>query len=508
MSKSGGYREGPRLKTGVVGIDDILRGGFPEDCLYLVSGAPGSGKTTVAMQFLLEGAKNGETCLYVTLSETRSEIEKVAHSHGWDLSQVHIYELAPSERNLSTDAQLTVFNPSEFELGETTEAMIAEVDRLKPNRVVIDSLSELRLVAQNSLRYRRQILALKQFFAGRRCTVLLLDDSTGPGDDDQLQSIAHGVIVLEQLSNQYGAERRRLRVVKMRGVSFRGGYHDLTIRKGGLDVFPRLVASEHHVDFDDRELPSGNASLDTLLCGGIPLGTSTLLLGSAGTGKSTMSTLFAVAAARRGERSVIYIFDENIGTFLSRARKLGIDVEPHVKGGLITVQQIDPAELSSGEFASRVRHAVEGRDAVKRRATVVVVDSLNGYLKAMPEEKYLTAQLHELLAYLGQQGVVTLMTLTQSGMLGSNMVSPVDTTYLADNVILFRYFEARGHVRRAVSVVKKRNGMHEKTIRELRITKRGVEIGEPLRDFQGVLTGVPTYLGTDDQLMDRADDAY
>jgi circadian clock protein KaiC len=507
MAKSGGYRDGPPLKTGVPGLDDILRGGFPKDCLYLVSGAPGSGKTTVAMQFLLEGVRNGERCLYVTLSETRSEIDKVARSHGWDLGKIHICEFIPSERNLSADAQLTVFNPAEVELGETTEAMIAEVDKLKPNRVVIDSLSELRLVAQNSLRYRRQVLALKQFFAGRECTVLLLDDSVA-GDDDQLQSIAHGVIVLEQLSNQYGAERRRLRVVKMRGVSFRGGYHDMTIRRGGLDVFPRLVASEHHVEFEDRELPSGNTSLDALLCGGIPLGTSTLLMGSSGTGKSTVSTLFAVAAARRGERSAVYIFDENVGIFLSRSRKLGIDVEPHIKAGLISVQQIDPAELSSGEFASRVREAVEGRDALGRRATVVVIDSLNGYLKAMPEEKFLTVQMHELLAYLGQQGVVTLMTVTQSGMLGSNMTSPVDTTYLADNVILFRYFEAQGQVCRAVSVVKKRSGRHEKTIRELTITQRGVEIGEPLEGFQGVLTGVPTYLGTAEQLTDRAGDAH
>jgi circadian clock protein KaiC len=509
MAKSGGYRDGPPLKTGVPGLDDILRGGFPEDCLYLVSGAPGSGKTTVAMQFLLEGVRNGETCLYVTLSESRAEIEKVARSHGWDLGKVHICELVPSERNLSADAQLTVFNPSELELGETTEAMIAEVDKLKPNRVVIDSLSELRLVAQNSLRYRRQVLALKQFFAGRECTVLLLDDAVSGADDDQLQSIAHGVIVLEQLSNQYGAERRRLRVVKMRGVSFRGGYHDITIRRGGLDVFPRLVAAEHHVEYDDRDLPSGNKALDALLCGGIPLGTSTLLLGSAGTGKSTISTLFAVAAAKRGERSAIYIFDENIGTFFSRSRKLGIDLEPHVKAGLVSIQQIDPAELSSGEFASRVRQAVEGTDAAAaRRATVVVIDSLNGYLKAMPEEKYLTVQMHELLAYLGQQGVVTLLTITQSGMLGSNMHSPVDTTYLADNVILFRYFEARGRVRRAISVVKKRNGQHEKTIRELEITARGIEIGEPLDGFQGVLTGVPTYLGTQEKLMDRAADAH
>jgi circadian clock protein KaiC len=448
------------VTTGVPGVDDILRGGLPRNCLHMGTGTPGAGKTTLAMQFLLEGARAGETCLYVTLSESRREILTVARSHGWDLSGVHICELAPSERNLSADAQLTVFNPSELELGETTEAMIAEVDRIRPKRVVLDSLSELRLVAQSPLRYRRQILALKQFFAGRDCTVLMLDDCTGTDDDDQLQSIAHGVVQLEQSANQYGAERRRFRVVKMRGVSFRGGYHDFTIRRGGLDVFPRLVAAEHHAEFGDLDLPSGNAALDALLCGGLPVGTSTLLLGPAGTGKSTIAAQFAVSAASRGQRTAMYVFDENIGSFRSRSRKLGIPVDTHLASGAMTVQQIDPAELSSGEFATIVRRAVDGTDATGRKAGVVIVDSLNGYLNAMPEEKFLTAQLHELLAYLGQQGVVTLMTVTQSGMVGSNMQSPVDTTYLADNVILFRYFEARGRVRRALSVVKKRSGRH------------------------------------------------
>jgi circadian clock protein KaiC len=506
MDESDDTMDGAPLTTGIPGVDDILRGGLPHNCLYMVTGTPGSGKTTLAMQFLLEGVRAGETCLYVTLSESRREIEKVARSHGWDLSGIHICELVPSERNLSADAQLTVFNPSELELGETTEAMMAEVDRHKPKRVVLDSLSELRLVAQNPLRYRRQILALKQYFGGRDCTVLMLDDCTGSDEDDQLQSIAHGVVVLEQLANQYGAERRRLRVVKMRGVSFRGGYHDFAIRRGGLDVFPRLVASEHHAEFGDSDLPSGNAQLDALLCGGLPLGTSTLLLGPAGTGKSTIATQFAISAAARGERAAMYVFDENIGTFRSRSRKLGLSVDGHLASGMISAQQVDPAELSSGEFAAIVRRAVDGTDVTGRRARVVIIDSLNGYLNAMPEEKFLTAQLHELLAYLGQQGVVTLMTVTQSGMMGGQMHSPVDTTYLADNVILFRYFEARGWVRRAISVVKKRNGRHELTIRELRVNERGVDIGAPLEDFEGVLTGVPRYVGTAGELGKKVRD--
>ncbi len=485
----------PRTPVGIPGVDDILRGGLPTNCVYVVTGSPGSGKTTFAMQFLLEGIGRHESCLYLTLSETRREIEMVARSHGWDLSGVEICELVPSEASLGTAAQLTVFNPSELELSETTEALIAVVDKIKPKRIVVDSLSELRLVAQSALRYRRQILALKQFLSGRQCTVLLLDDESGEGRDDQLESIAHGVIRLEQLANQFGAERRRLRVVKLRGVHFRGGYHDFSIRRGGLDVFPRLVASEHHSSFSQKDLSSGNEPLDALLGGGIPLGTSTLFLGPAGTGKSTIATLFAVSAARSGIRTALYVFDENIGTFYARARKLGMPVEEYVEAGLIFIQQVDPAELSSGEFAARVRSAAEGTDRSGRQAGVVVIDSLNGYLNAMPEEKFLTAQMHELLAFLGQRGVVTLMTVTQSGLVGSNMQSPVDTTYLADNVILFRFFEAGGRVRRAISVLKKRSGKHEVTIRELGVNEQGIHIGEPLAEFSGVLTGVPRFVG-------------
>ena len=491
------------VPIGIAGVDDILRGGLPDNCVYVVIGAPGSGKTTFAMQFLLEGVRQGQPSLYITLSESRREIEKVARSHGWDLGGIEICELIPSETNLSAEAQLTVFNPSELELGETTESLIAAVNAFKPKRVVVDSLSELRLVAQNTLRYRRQILALKQYFAGRDCTVLLLDDGTADNGDGQLESIAHGVVRLEQLANQYGAERRRLRVVKMRGVSFRGGYHDFTIRKGGLDVFPRLVAAEHNTEFADGELASGNAELDALLCGGLPLGTSTLLLGPAGTGKSTIATQFAISAAKRGLRAALFVFDENLGTFRSRSRKLGIGLDEHIASGMITIQQVDPAELSSGEFAAIIRRAAEGKDHASGPARVVVVDSLNGYLNAMPEEKFLTAQLHELLSFLGQCGVVTLMTVTQTGMVGTSMQSPVDTTYLADNVILFRYFEARGYVRRAISVVKKRSGRHERTIRELTVGENGIEIGAPLHDFQGVLTGVPTYVGKGADLLSK-----
>lgn len=488
--------------SGIAGLDDILRGGFPCDCLFLVSGTPGTGKTTLAMQFLLEGISHGETCLYVTLSETRAEIEKVARSHGWDLTKLHVKELAPSETNLSADSQLTVFNPSELELGETTEALLGAVKSLRPQRVVVDSLSELRLIAQNALRYRRQVLALKQYFADRDCTVLMLDDRTGGPEDDHLQSIAHGVVVLEQLANQFGAERRRLRVSKLRGVPFRGGYHDFAIRTGGLDVFPRLVAAEHVTEFVEHDLPSGNARLDVLLGGGLPAGTSTLLLGPAGTGKSTIASQFAVAAAARGERTAMFVFDENLGTLRARSRKLGMPLDQALHDKLITLQQVDPAELSSGEFAAIVRRAAEGRDALGTPAKVIIVDSLNGYLNAMPEEKYLTAQLHELLAFLGQQGVVTILTLTQSGMVGS-MAAPVDTTYLADNVILFRYFEAKGYVRRALSVVKKRTGYHERAIREFDVNATGIVIGEPLTGFQGILTGVPTYVGETGKLLDK-----
>jgi len=488
--------------SGIAGLDNILRGGFPRDCMLLIAGTPGTGKTTLAIQFLLEGISRGETSLYVTLSETRAEIEKVASSHRWDLSKLHITELVPSERNLSADSLLTVFNPSELELGETTEALIAAANEHRPQRLVIDSLAELRLIAQNPLRYRRQILALKQYLSDRDCTVLMLDDRTGGGESDQVQTVAHGVIMLEQLANQYGAERRRLRVSKMRGVPFRGGYHDFAIRTGGLEVYPRLVASEHPQNFVERELPTGNEQLDYLLGGGLPAGTSTLLLGPAGTGKSTVATQVATAAAARGERTAMFIFDENIGTFRSRSKKLGMPVDRALAGGLITIQQVDPAELSSGEFIAVVRRVVSGGNGDGQPAKVVIIDSLNGYLNAMPEDKFLTAQLHELLAFLGQQGVATILTLTQSGMVGS-MQTPVDTTYLADNVVLFRFFEAGGWVRRAISVMKKRNGYHERTIREIDMNERGIVIGDALEGFQGVLTGVPTFVGRSAELLDK-----
>lgn len=493
--------------TGIAGLDDILRGGIPQNCLTLVSGAPGTGKTTLAMQFLLHGAGLGERCLYITLSETQAEIQKIARSHGWDLDSVHVKELVPSERHLSASAQLTVFNPSEAELGESTEALIAIINEIRPQRVVLDSLSELRLIAQNALRYRRQVLALKQYLAGRECTVLLLDDQTGDREDDHLQSIAHGVVALEQLANQYGAERRRLRVSKMRGVAFRGGYHDFIINRGGLDVFPRLVAAEHLAHFPERDVSTGNPELDHLLGGGLPVGTSTLLLGPAGTGKSTISTLCAVAAAGRGERAVIFVFDENIGTLRSRSRKLGLPVDDALGSGLISIQQVDPAELSAGQFASIVRRAAQGDDQTGVPARLIVIDSLNGYLNAMPEERFLTAQMHELLAFLAQQGVVTILNVTQSGTLG-HMTAPVDTTYLADNVILLRFFEAAGTVRRAISVVKKRNGHHERTIRELDCnSEEGLVIGPPLVEFHGILTGVPTYVGATNDLIRKRVDA-
>jgi circadian clock protein KaiC len=492
----------PHATSGIAGLDNILRGGFPRDCMLLIAGTPGTGKTTLAIQFLLEGIKQGERCLYITLSETRSELEKVARSHAWDLSKLHITELVPSERNLSADSLLTVFNPSDLELGETTEALIAAADKHRPRRLVVDSLAELRLIAQNPVRYRRQILALKQYLSDRDCTVLMLDDRTGGVEADHVQTVAHGVVVLEQLASQYGSERRRLRVSKMRGVAFRGGFHDFTIRTGGLDVYPRLVASEHPQTFVERDLPSGNPEFDKLLGGGLPAGTSTLLLGPAGTGKSTVATQFATAAAARGERAALFIFDENIGTFRSRSKKLGMSVDESLGTGMLTIQQVDPAELSSGEFVALVRRVVTegGGDGIP--AKVLVIDSLNGYLNAMPEEKFLTVQLHELLAFLGQQGVATILTLTQAGMVGS-MTSPIDTTYLADNVVLFRFFEAGGWVRRAISVVKKRNGYHERTIRELDMNERGIVIGEPLEGFQGVLTGVPTFVGQSRELLSR-----
>ncbi len=479
-----------RSRTGVPGLDDILSGGLPSRRLYLLDGDPGSGKTTLSLQYLLEGVKAGEKCLYVTLSETREELLEGARSHGWSLDGIDVVEMAANEAELDSESQVTMFSQSEVELAATVGRVLDAVARVNPQRVVFDSLSELRLLAQSSLRYRRQILALKSFFIGRQCTVLLLDDHTSEDSDLQLQSIAHGVISLEQHAPLYGTARRRLRVMKIRGSEYRGGYHDFTILRGGLVVYPRLIAAEHGDAFAMGPIRSGITPLDTLLGGGPERGTSTLLLGPAGSGKSTIAVQYAVAAAQRGDHAAIFAFDESVHTLKLRSGSLGIKFEEGRGAGQITLRQIDPAELSPGEFVQLVRDSVE-RDNAK----VVVIDSLNGYLNAMPDERFLINQLHEMLSYLGRLGVTTLMVAAQHGLVGSHMSSPVDTSYLADSVILLRFFEHAGKVKKAVSVVKKRSGAHEETIRELRFGSAGITLSEPLTQLRGILTGVPEEAG-------------
>jgi circadian clock protein KaiC len=474
--------------TGNPGLDDILGGGLTANRLYLVEGDPGTGKTTLGLQFLLAGVAAGEAGVYVSLSETRDELEAVAQSHGWSLAGITVSELAQSEAALTADAESTLFHPSELELGETTRTVLRDVERVKPRRVVIDSLSELRLLAANPLRYRRQILALKQFFVGRHCTVVLLDDRTSTVSDLQLQSIAHGVLSLERRSPEYGVMQRRLQVLKMRGKPFRAGYHDYTIVRGGLRVFPRLVAAEHHDPYPSGSMKSGLPGLDELLGGGLDRGTSTLLVGPAGSGKSSLAAQYAAAAAARGERAAFFLFDEGRATFMARAAALGLDVVAPLEAGLMTITQIDPGAISPGEFVQLVRQAVEAG------ARIIVIDSLNGFLNATPEARFLAIQLHELLMYLGQCGALTILVMAQHGLIGA-MDTPADASYLADTIVLLRFFEAQGRVRQAISVLKKRSGNHERTIREIELRTGGIRIGEPLAAFQGVLTGVPRYLG-------------
>lgn len=479
-------KTGAIASSGIEGLDLILGGGFPKDHVYLVQGDPGAGKTTLSLQFLLEGVKNGEKSLYITLSETRKELRAVAESHGWDLSGVEIHEQLVHEKTLGDEDDTTMFHPSEVELGQTVSRVLAEVERVKPQRVVIDSLSEIRLLSQSTLRYRKQILALKQYFTNRGTTALFLDDRTSEGNDLQLHSVPHGVLVLERRAPLYGAPRRRLEIVKLRGVDFRGGYHDFNILHGGIELYPRLIAAKQPGSSDRGVVESGITEIDALLGGGLESGSSTLIMGPAGVGKSTLATQYAVAAARRGERAALFIFDESRRTLLKRSATMGMSLDGPKERQFISVQQVDPAELAPGEFAHLVRTAVE-RDGAK----VVIIDSLNGYLNAMPEERFLTLHLHEMLTYLGDHGVATILVMAQHGLIGSNMISSVDVSYLADCVVLLRYYEAEGELHKAISVMKKRSGDHEKAIREYTMTETGVSVGPPLKHFRGILSGIP-----------------
>ncbi len=478
------------LSSGVPGLDEVLAGGLTRDRLYLVEGEPGTGKTTLALQFLNEGARQGEPVLYITLAETAVELQSVAQSHGWTMEGIHIEEILPNENVLDPEQQYSIFHPSEIELGTTIQRIVAAIERHQPRRVVLDSLSELQLLAESPLRYRRQVLALKQYLSSRSCTTIFLDDRTALSTDLQVRSVAHAVMTLELADQAYGAERRRIRVVKYRGIAFRGGAHDYKIISGGLQVFPRLEAAASRVVSERRQLSSGVQALDQLIGGGLEEGMSTLISGPPGTGKSTLAAQFVHAATQRGEPCAMFLFEEARNNMLNRAAGVGMQLAGAIDSGLLTIQQIDPAELAPGQFSHAVMQAVE------RGVRVVVIDSLNGYLNAVPDERFLAIYLHELLTYLGQRGVVSIVVGVQQGMLGSGMTTAIDASYIADNVIMLRYFEAEGEVRQAISVFKKRGSAHERSIRRFRIGKDGIEVGPVLNDFHGILTGVPTYNGT------------
>ena len=486
--------DSPFIPTGVPGLDHVLMGGYLREGFYLVQGDPGSGKTTLALQYVLGRKAAGERCLYISLTESRKDLDSACRSHGWSLDGVDICDLSRSAANLAGEPEVSVFHPSETELGETTQAVLAAVEKARPHHVVFDGLSEMRLLSGNALVYRRQLLALKEFFAERQATVVLLDDRSSAFGDVQPESLVGGNIVLERILPQYGRARRRLYVTKVRGSDFQEGYHDYEIVRGGVIVYPRLVAAEHHAQFRREELPSGVANLDTMLAGGLATGSTTLLLGPAGVGKSTVAMQFAVAAMKAGKKAASYVFDEVLDTLIERTEKLCLSqeggVRDFIRAGLLHAQQVDTAEMSPGAFAYEVRRAVEAG------AQVIIIDSLNGYMNAMPEERFLTTHLHELFSYLNQKGVVTIMVVAQHGMIvGSGNAGDVDVSYLADTVLLFRYFEAQGEILQALSVFKKRTGWHERTLRQLKISERGVAVGDPLKEFRGVMTGVPQYEG-------------
>lgn len=484
-----------RVRVGIAGLDEILRGGLPRNRLFLIDGVPGTGKTTLALHFLLEGRAKGERGLYVTLSETKEELQAAAQSHGWSLDGIEIVELSALTGE-GADEAYTLFHPAEVELQQTVEVVLSEIERHQPQRVAFDSLSEMRMLARDALRFRRQILALKQFFAGRECTVLLLDDRAHPEGDLQLHSLAHGVILLEHLAMDYGAERRRIQVMKMRGARFVGGYHDFRIRTGGIEVYPRIQRGESIARASTVPLESGSRELDALVGGGLERGTSTLLTGAAGTGKSVLAMQFALATAARGEQARVFMFDERVTTAMIRAEGLGLDVHTPLADKRLVLCQIEPTEKSPGEFAHQVVRAVEDEGV-----SLVIIDSINGFMQAMPSERLLTVQVHELLSFLANQGVSVIMTLVQRGIFGAPVSEAAEVSYLADSVVLLRYFEHAGTVRRAISVVKKRSGTHEQTIREFRVDRGGLRVGEPLTEFRGVLTGNPEYLGQAEPLM-------
>jgi circadian clock protein KaiC len=481
----------PLLSTGTGGLDDILYGGLAKGFLYLIEGSPGAGKTTLALQFLIEGATHGEKGLYISLAESEFELRQVAASHGFSLDNITIEKLSPPEIAGIEGQQYTVFQPVEVELADVLETMLDKVLEVKPSRVVIDSMSELRMLARDSLRYRRQVLTLKQFFEGRDCTTLLLDERFGDNSETQVQTIAHGVISLEVLARDYGITRRRLEIKKVRATGFREGYHDYVIVRGGLRVFPRLVSGEHRdIVVPPETIPSGIGELDSRFYGGVRRGTSTLIAGPTGCGKSTIGAQFVYSAARRAEKSAVFTFDETLQSYIERSSGLEMDLQPYLDNNTIHLEQIDPAELSPGEFINRIYRGVQEHDW-----RIVIIDSLNGLLNAMCEERALIVQLHEALSYLNHAGVASFLVLAQYGLLGAAMSSPTDISNLADNVLLLRYFEAAGEVRQALSVVKRRSGPHERSIRELRIKDGRFSIGEPLKDFTGVLTGTPVFHG-------------
>jgi circadian clock protein KaiC len=491
-----------RQTTGVAGLDDVLGGGLPSHRLYVVEGEPGSGKTTLALQFLREGVRLGQRTLYVALSETLEELTDVAASHGWTLEGINLIGLDTLSERPEDEASYTVYHPSDVELGETVKRIRTEIERLSPERVALDSVSELKILSQTSARYRREILGLKQFFAGKKCTALLLDDRTTQEGEQHLQSIAHGVVRMEREGREYGTTRRQIHIVKMRGVAFQDGRHDFVIHTGGLELYPRLSATSTLRTTHGGSAESGSSQLDALLGGGLDRGSSTLLLGPAGCGKTTLCSHYVMNALGQGEQVACYLFEESRKTFLSRSAGFGMDFEPYLSSGKLELVEIDIGTLSPGEFSARVRRAVEQKDA-----RFIVIDSLNGYLSGMPSERFLLIHMHELLAFLGHKGVVTLLTIAQHGMLGSSMHTPIDASFLADTVILLRFFEAAGTVRQAISVIKKRRGAHERTLRELKIGPTGMQVGEVLKDFEGVLTGVPRYRGKNTQLLSDQEDS-